>query len=188
MERTLKQHVPLSFSATWARQTTAGFLESAVELRQGCIPGQAQMLVLGLAPGGMDAVERASDHVEMHRMSKVSACGPLDVGMYTVSAPGAPAGKAGGELTVRATFSNPLVLLLRLRDRHHGWWPPGTVDELDRRPLELLWAESVETLTWAEMGSLLSAREQHFRSLLGATVGRWRSEPGRNSLGGDRAS
>lgn len=145
------------------------------------------MLVLGLALGGTDAVETASDYVEMYRTSKVSACGPPDVGMRTASAPGAPADKAGEELKARATFSNPLVLLLRLRDRHHGWWPPGIVDELDHRPRELLWAELVETLTWAEMGSLLSAREQHFLSLLGATVGRERSELGRNSLGVGRA-
>lgn len=76
---------------------------------------------------------------------------------------------------------------LRFRDTHHGR-PSGTLPELVRRPLELLWAEAAETLTWAEMGSLLSTREQDYQSLLWAKIGRERSAPGLNSLGVGRAS
>lgn len=123
----------------------------------------------------------------MYMMGTVSAYGPRDVEKHRASGPGAPAGNAGEGLTARATFSNPVVML-RLRDRHRGWSPPGKVGGLDHRPLGLLWAESAETLTWAEMDSLLSAREQHFRSLLWATSGLEKSEPGRNNLGGGRAN
>lgn len=79
------------------------------------------------------------------------------------------------------------MLLLHLGDRHRGWRPVGTLPELGHRPHELLWAESVETLTWAEMGSLLLAREQHYHSLLGAKVSQERSAPDLNNFDVGRA-
>lgn len=69
-----------------------------------------------------------------------------------MAAPGLPAFLAGTSIP---------VVLSDLSDTHLGSWP-GKLPELEHRPLELLWAEVVETLTWAETGNPLMG--QHCRT------------------------
>lgn len=148
-------------------------------------------MVSELGPEGKGVaavVARAFGYAVAYTTTLASACGPLDVGMRTTCALEALAGKAGGAPRAPVTFLNQAVLLLWLRDRHHGWRPAGILGKLDHRPHELLWAESEKTLTWAEMGSLLLAREQRLRSLLGATVGQGGSVPGLKGPGAGRKS
>lgn len=130
-------------------------------------------------------VERGSGCVVVPYMRRVAwVRGLLAVSMHRSFAQEAPVGRAGKAPTGLVTFSNPLVWLLGLwvPDRHRGWRASGRGEGLYHQPRGIPLTESVETLTWAERGSLPLAREQHSRSLLAARAGRERIEPGLNSL------
>lgn len=95
------------------------------------------MLVWEQGLGGKGAVDvRGSGCAAACTKTLASACGPLAVGRRTATAQEGPPDRVGEALRALVAFLNPLVLLMRWCDKHHGPGPPGTLGGLDHRPLE----------------------------------------------------
>lgn len=75
----------------------------------------------------------------------------------------------------------------RVHDKHLGL-ASDTFPDSGRRPLDLLWAEAAEILTWAEKGILPEEEAARFRTLLWPNSGLERSAPGLTDLGVGRVS